>query len=97
MTTESDDPKTLVGGLLGQGLPDTGPLSARSVLRDTQNSLFGDKDSSDSKTNDAPGRSGSRRTGGTDAENRIATRKARRQRRVQASSLTQGFGQTLGL
>ena len=87
--TESDDPKTLVGGLLGQGLP--GGFPARKAVRGIQGSIFGD-DEDGTKDADSRGRSGSRRTGGTAAENRIATNKARKQRRLQSSSLTSGLG-----
>ena len=44
MTTESDDPKTLIGGLFGTAIPDIGPFSAKGAVRDIQRKIFSDDD-----------------------------------------------------
>ena len=40
--TGSDDPKTLVGGLIGQGLP--GGFPARKAVKGVQGAIFGGDD-----------------------------------------------------
>ena len=87
--TLSDDPITL-GVLAGGALIGSGGLSG--ALSGIVGGGKEKRKRGSRRERDRGGNTTSRRTGGTDEQNRIATDKARKRRRANASSLTAGVG-----